>query len=68
MHILNLSDVRLTCFLYENFKEKVDIFNKAILNKLSDLLSHEMINGRYPPWFNSKVHSLRRQLKCHHDV
>ena len=47
-------------FSYKNVKEKVDTFNKTILNVLSNFIPHETIicDDRDPPWFNNKIKSL----------
>ena len=44
----------------KNVNEKVDTFNKAILNILSNFIPHETItcDDRDPPWFNKKIKSL----------
>ena len=40
--------------------EKVCIFNKSVLNVLSNFIPHEIIlcNDQGPPWFNSQIKSL----------
>ena len=40
--------------------EKVCIFNKSVLNVLSNFIPHEIIlcNDQDPPWFNSQIKSL----------
>ena len=45
---------------FSNVNEKVCIFNKSILNVLSNFIPHEIIlcNDKYPPWFNSRIKSL----------
>ena len=55
MQILNLSD-----FSNKNATEKVDAFNKTILNILSNFTTHETItcDDRDPPCFNEKIKSL----------
>ena len=47
-------------FLNANVKEKVAIFNRIILNILSNYILHETIvcNDRDPPWFNDKIRLL----------
>ena len=44
----------------KNVNEKVDTFNKTILNILSNFIPHETItcDDRDPPWFNKKTKSL----------
>ena len=84
MHILNLSEMRLTNsirskrFPYKNANEKLVIFNKIILNKLSNIISHETIIisdrdhhgliAKYIPWHfrhNRNNVCVRRQSKFH---
>ena len=46
-------------FSNKNSKEKVDTFNKTILNILNNFIPHETIcDDRDPPWFNGKIKSL----------
>ena len=47
-------------FSNKNVNEKVDTFNKTILNILSNFIPHETItcDDRDPPWFNKKIKSL----------
>ena len=49
-------------FLNKNFNEKVEIFDKTILNthSNSNIIMHEavIINDRDPWWFNSEIKSL----------
>ena len=47
-------------FSNKNVHEKVDSFNKTILNVLSKFILHETIicDDRDPPWFNNKMISL----------
>ena len=42
-------------FSNTNVNEKVDIFNRTILNILSNFIPHEIIvcNDKDPPWFNN---------------
>ena len=44
-------------FSNKNVNEKVDNFNKTILNILSNFIPHETIicDDRDPPWFNKKI-------------
>ena len=43
-----------------NFYEKVCIFNKSVLNVLSNFIPHETIlcDDKDPSWFNSRIKSL----------
>ena len=47
-------------FSNKNVNEKVDTFNKTILNILSNFIPHETItcDDRDPPWFNKKSNPL----------
>ena len=47
-------------FSSKNVNEKVDTFNKTILNILSNFIPHETItcDDRDPPWLNKKIKSL----------
>ena len=47
-------------FSNATINEKVSLFNKTILNILSNYIPHETIicDDKYPPWFNSRVKSL----------
>ena len=40
-----------------SIKEKVEIFNRTILNVLSNFIPHETIvcNDKDPPWFNNTI-------------
>ena len=40
-----------------SINEKVDIFNRTILNVLSNFIPHETIvyNDKDPPWFNNRI-------------
>ena len=44
-------------FSNTNVNEKVDIFNRTILNILSNFIPHETIvcNDKDPPWFNNRI-------------
>ena len=46
-----------------NVNEKVDIFNRTILNILSNFIPHETIvcNDKDPPWFNSRIKTLIKE-------
>ena len=45
--------------------EKVDIFNRTILNILSTFISHEtfVCNDKDPPWFNNRIKTLIQEKK-----
>ena len=48
--------------------EKVDIFNRTILNILSTFISHEtfVCNDKDPPWFNNRIKTLiQEKKKCY---
>ena len=47
-------------FSNTNVNEKVDIFNRTILNILSNFIPHETIvcNDKDPPWFNNRIKTL----------
>ena len=47
-------------FYNTNVTKKVSIFNKTILNVLSNCISHETTtcDDKDPPWFNSRIKSL----------
>ena len=56
-----LNDFNLErAFSNTNVNEKVCIFDKSVLNVLSNLIPHETIlcNDKAPPWFNSRIKSL----------
>ena len=40
-----------------SINEKFDIFNRTILNVLSNFIPHETIvcNDKDPPWFNNRI-------------
>ena len=48
--------------------EKVDIFNRTILNILSNFFLHEIIAREYkdPPWFNNRIKTLIQEEKMLH--
>ena len=50
-------------FSNTNVNEKVDIFNRTILNILSNFISHETIvcNDKDPPWFNNRIKTLIKE-------
>ena len=47
-------------FLNTNVNEKVDIFNRTILNILSNFIPHETIVYKFkdPPWINNRITTL----------
>ena len=47
-------------FSNKNVSENVCIFNKSVLNVLSNFIPHEIIlrDDKDPPWFNSRIKSL----------
>ena len=47
-------------FANKHVDEKASIFNKIVLNILSDFIPHEVIvcDDKDPPWFNGKIKSL----------
>ena len=47
-------------FLSTSVNEKVDIFNRTILNIVSNFIPHEITvcNGKDPPWFNNRIKTL----------
>ena len=54
-------------FLNSNVNEKVDIFNRTILNLLSNVIPHETIvcNDKDPPWFNNRIKTLIHEKMLH---
>ena len=54
-------------FSNTNVNEKVDIFNRTILNILSNFIPHETIvcNYKDPPWFNNRIKTLIQEKKCY---
>ena len=47
-------------FSNKNVNEKVCIFNKSVLNVLSNFIPHEitLCDDKDPPWFNSRIKSV----------
>ena len=45
--------------------EKVDIFNRTILNIVSNFIPREInvCNGKDPPWFNNRIKTLIQKKK-----
>ena len=66
MLILNSLGERLNKFNWQrvllntNVNEKVDIFNRAILNIRSNFIPQEFVvcDDKDPPWFNKKIRAL----------
>ena len=54
-------------FSNTSVNEKVDIFNRTILNILSNFIPHETIvcNDKDPPWFNNRIKTLIKEKKCY---
>ena len=55
-------------FLNTSVNEKVDIFNRTILNILSNFIPHEIIlcDDKDPPWFNQENKNFNsRKKKCY---
>ena len=52
-------------FSNTNVNEKVDIFNRTILNILSNFIPHEIIvcNDKDPPWLNNRIKPLIQEKK-----
>ena len=50
-----------------NVNEKVDIFNRTILNILSNFIPHETIvcNDKDPLRFNNRIKTLLKEKKCY---
>ena len=54
-------------FSSKNVNEKVDIFNRTVLNILSNFIPHEAIvcNDKDPPLFNNRIKTLIKEKKCY---
>ena len=54
-------------FSNTNVNEKVDIFDRTILNIPSNFIRHETIvcNDKDPPWFNNRIKTLLKEKKCY---
>ena len=52
-------------FSNTNVNEKVDIFNRTILNILSNFIPHETIvcDDKDPPWLNNRINTLIQEEK-----
>ena len=54
-------------FSNTSVNKKVDIFNRTVLNILSNFIPHEIIvcNEKDPPWFNNRIKTLVQEKKSH---
>ena len=54
-------------FSNTSVNEKVDIFNRTILNILSNFIPHEIIvcDDKDPPWFNNRIKTLIQEKMLH---
>ena len=57
-------------FSNTNVNEKVDIFNRTVLNSLSDFIPHEIIvyNDKDRPWFNNKIKTLIQEKNATYNI
>ena len=57
-------------FLNTSFNKKVDIFNRTILNILSNFIPHETIvcNDKDPPWFNNRIKTLIKEKNATYKI
>ena len=57
-------------FLNTSVNEKVDIFNRTILNILSNFIPHEIIvcNDKDPPWFNNRIKTLIQEKNATYKI
>ena len=57
-------------FSNTNVNEKVDIFNRTILNILSNFILHETIlcNDKDPPWFNNRIKTLTKEKNATYKI
>ena len=57
-------------FSNTNVNEKVDIFNRTILNILSNFIPHETIvcNDKDPPWFNNRIKTLIKEKNATYKI
>ena len=57
-------------FSNANVNEKVDTFNRTILNILSNFIPHETIvcNGKDPPWFNNRIKTLIKEKNATYKI
>ena len=56
-------------FSNTSVNEKVDIFNRNILNIVSNFIPHEIIacNEKDPPWFNNRIKTLIQEKNATYD-
>ena len=57
-------------FSNTNVNKKVDIFNRTILNILSNFIPHETIvcNDKDPPWFNNRIKTLIKEKNATYKI
>ena len=57
-------------FSNTNVNQKVDIFNRTILNILSNFIPHETIvcNEKDPPWFNDRIKTLIKEKNATYKI
>ena len=57
-------------FSNTNVNEKVDIFNRTILNILSNFIPNETIvcNDKDPPWFNNRIKNLIKEKNATYKI
>ena len=57
-------------FSNTNVNEKVDIFNRTILNILSNFIPHEIIvcGDEDPPWFNNRIKTLIQEKNAAYEI
>ena len=57
-------------FSNTSVNEKVDIFNRTILNILSNFIPHELIvcDDKDPPWFNNKIKNLIQEKNAAYKI
>ena len=57
-------------FSNTSVNEKVDIFNRTILNILSNFIPHETIvcNDKDPPWFNNRIKTLIKEKNATYKI
>ena len=57
-------------FSNASVNEKVDIFNRTVLNILSDFIPHEIIvyNDKDRPWFNNRIKTLIQEKNATYNI
>ena len=57
-------------FSNTSVNEKVDIFNRTILNILSNFIPHEIIvcDDKDPPWFNNRIKTLIQEKSASYKI